>query len=76
MQELKAGTGLAERLDIVTLQDKSVGQVVEVYTTAHSRVYKIRKLGSDEITYFDETKVWLKRRHFRNVLNKFFVVLS
>lgn len=72
----KMQTERVERLDTVTLPDGSIGRVVEVFVATQSRVYKIQRVDTDEIIYFDETKVTLKRRHFRNVLSKLLPGLS
>lgn len=58
--------------DLVFLPDGSFGQTLEAFVTDRSRVYKIRKIDSNEILYFDETKVKLKKQHVRNFLTDIF----
>jgi len=58
--------------DLVVLADGSSGEALEVVVTDHNRVYKIRKTDNDEIVYFDETKVNLKKQRFRNFLADIF----
>ena len=61
--------------DLVVLPDGSVGEAIEVFVANDSRVYKIKRSRSDEILYFDETKVQLKR-HIRNFLIDIFRLQS
>jgi hypothetical protein len=57
--------------DTVTLPDGSVGETLEALDTDSMRVYRIKK-GNNEIVYFDESKVTLKKKHLRNYLRELF----
>lgn len=56
--------------DIVVLPDGTQGTVLERLITDNLTVYKIR-IGQD-VKYFDEYKVTLKKRHLFNVVRKLF----
>jgi hypothetical protein len=57
--------------DTVTLPDGSVGETMDAVSTDHMRVYRIKK-SNNEIVYFDESKVTLKKKHLRNYLRELF----
>lgn len=63
--EMKAGKN-----DIVLLPDGSEGTILERLVTDNITVYKIR-IG-EEVKYFDEYKVTLKKRHLFNAVRNFF----
>lgn len=56
--------------DIVLLPDGTEGTILERLVTDNMTVYKIR-IGQD-VQYFDEYKVTLKKRHLFNVVRNFF----
>lgn len=57
--------------DTVTLPDGSVGEALETLNTDRMLVYRIKKFNN-EIVYFDESKVTLKKKHLRNYLRDLF----
>lgn len=63
--EMKAGKN-----DIVLLPDGSEGTILERLVTDNITVYKIR-IG-EEVKYFDEYKVTIKKRHLFNAVRNFF----
>lgn len=57
--------------DMVTLPDNSIGKVLEVYGSEGKHSFKIKRLDNNDIQYFDESKISLRRRHFKNLLAVF-----
>jgi len=53
--------------DHVMLMSKRVGEILECLPTI-PKTYRIRMLDNNDIVYFDETKLTLKRKHIINVL--------
>lgn len=60
----------AGKNDIVLLPDGSEGTILERLVTDNITVYKIR-IG-EEVKYFDEYKVTIKKRHLFNAVRNFF----
>jgi hypothetical protein len=56
--------------DIVLLPDGSIGKVLDRLMADNMIVYKIQK--GEEVYYFDENKVTLKKRHVLNTLLNLF----
>lgn len=60
----------AGKNDTVVLPDGSEGRILERLVTDNITVYKIRV--GQEVKYFDEYKVTLKKRHLLNAVRNFF----
>jgi hypothetical protein len=59
--------------DTVVLPDGTFGEALEVFTTDHSKVYKIRRFDNEEVQYFDDSKVELRKRHVKNLFASWFL---
>jgi len=53
--------------DLVTLRSGNVGEILECLPTI-PKTYRIRIIDNNEIVYFDESLLKLKRKHILNVL--------